>query len=412
MQNKNILVIVGNLPWPLHHGGDQAMFNGIDCIRNNYNVYCVYRGGIKNKYYKEKKCLEKIWGNVKIYPYIENDKMSTFWGFFNHVVNKLKKQLFSKNEQYKVLQIVEKFRLHPASFYDYINQLIVDLHIDIVQIEMVNRMNLVLGLPDNVKKVFVHHELRFVMNDLAISQSPHHSHFEQACAATAKMLEIGVLNHYDAVITLSETDKAKLEEAGVNVPIFTSMAVVNTKSNSNLHSDDCYVLTYCGPESHSPNYLAVKWFLKNCWDKLKSKDSKYIFRIIGKWSEPTIKRIQQKYKDVEFTGFVDDLPRTLLDTISIVPLTQGSGIRMKILEATTIGVPFVSTSIGAEGLPFKDGENCFITDDPRTFVNDILALRDKDLRVKFILSANKIVKSEYSLEALRKNREVVYEHLL
>ena len=44
----------------------------------------------------------------------------------------------------------------------------------------------------------------------------------------------------------------------------------------------------------------------------------------------------------------------IANTIMIVPITIGSGIRMKILEAISNGVPVVSTSIGAQGLPLED----------------------------------------------------------
>ena len=95
----------------------------------------------------------------------------------------------------------------------------------------------------------------------------------------------------------------------------------------------------------------------------------------------------------------------------IVPINIGSGIRMKILEGTSRGIPFISTTVGAEGIPVKDGEHCFITDDPDTFVNDIIKLQDTELQIKFVKAANDMVNECYSVKALRKNRLEIYQKI-
>jgi len=51
---------------------------------------------------------------------------------------------------------------------------------------------------------------------------------------------------------------------------------------------------------------------------------------------------------------------------------SGGGTHIKILEAIAAGVPIVATSIGCEGLPFRDKEHCLIADDPRSFASACL----------------------------------------
>jgi len=411
---KNVLIVLTDLPYPLEHGGDQAMFNNVACVKDECNVYCVYRGGIKKNYFDKKEALEKIWGNVKIYPYIETEKGKSAWGLFNQIVKEIKMRFFNKNPFYRMHRVIESFDVAPYGFYNFIEKLIKELKIDIVQIEMLQYVNLVLALPPSVKTVLVHHEIRFVTNELNLSRFPKDQifNYRKACVQYAKIYEIGVLNKFDAIVTLSYTDSQKLMNAGVTSPIYTSRAIVNTQIPEDIISDDGHVLTYVGPESHYPNVLAVKWFLENCWNSLLKEDNKYVFRIIGKWSENTIKKIKSEYLSVEFTGFVENLHSAIQNTVSIIPLTVGSGIRMKILEAATIGVPFISTTVGVEGLPFVNGEDCFVDDEPQTFVEDILKLRDKSLRLQFIRSAQEKVKFNYSFGALRNDRLAMYEELL
>lgn len=81
---------------------------------------------------------------------------------------------------------------------------------------------------------------------------------------------------------------------------------------------------------------------------------------------------------------------------------------MKILEAISNGIPVVSTSIGAQGLPLEDKKDCFITDNPKTFVNDILLLRNETIQEKIILNAQKKVSAEYSPIHLKKTRLDIY----
>jgi glycosyltransferase involved in cell wall biosynthesis len=60
--------------------------------------------------------------------------------------------------------------------------------------------------------------------------------------------------------------------------------------------------------------------------------------------------------------------------IMIVPIFSGSGIRIKSLEAMALGVPIVSTSVGAQGLSVTSGVEMYIADQPQAFADDIVEL--------------------------------------
>ena len=154
--------------------------------------------------------------------------------------------------------------------------------------------------------------------------------------------------------------------------------------------------------------MGVEWFINNCLGSLRKKEPTIEFRIIGNWSETTVKKYSsQPY--IHFCGFVDDLQATLQNTVMIVPIMIGSGIRMKILEAASMGVPFVTTTVGVEGIPFVNGEECIIADTPNEFVNGILKICDNKNSLLFTQKAYKKYKSLYSLESLKQSRKSVYE---
>ena len=96
----------------------------------------------------------------------------------------------------------------------------------------------------------------------------------------------------------------------------------------------------------------------------------------------------------------------------VVPINVGSGIRMKILEAISQGIPVVSTVIGAQGLPLEDQIDCFITDDVQTFVLDILKLKDVDTQQRMVKNAQKKIIKSYSFPNMKTSRLKLYNTLV
>ena len=303
---------------------------------------------------------------------------------------------------------IEEVLPKSKSYIDHIRNIIKDCNIDAVQCEMVRNLPLVLSLPCNVKTIFVHHELGFTRHQLELESLSSDFYDGQTICNWAKCLEISLLNKFDHIVTLSSTDSRKLRDAGVTTRIHDSFAIVKSSQVANLVSDNPLELSFVGPDNHIPNIVGLKWFLDNCWTRLLQADANYHLRIIGKWSEKNITSLSALYPNVSFMGFVENLESAIQNTIMIVPITIGSGIRMKILEAAKLGIPFVSTTIGAEGIPVQSGKHCLLADDPSDFVDAILQLKDHNKRAMFIQKAHQLIEDNFSLEALKRNRLALY----
>jgi glycosyltransferase involved in cell wall biosynthesis len=86
-----------------------------------------------------------------------------------------------------------------------------------------------------------------------------------------------------------------------------------------------------------------------------------------------------------------------------VPILAGGGSRLKILEAMAMGIPVVSTSVGAEGLEIENGKDIMITDSEEQFVEYILECHNNpDLRAGLIANALELAKNKYAWESLGK----------
>lgn len=415
---QNLLFVLPFLPYPMESGGHQALFNGIAAVQDDFNIFVAYSAVNNEDYKKAVNAFQKAIPNVSIIPFLREEHHASLKEKCVRRGKKLLKMMLGMNTQPMPQDPVknkcnwwkETVTPNGKEWLELIHQTCLKHHIDIVQIEMPWRVSDVLAVPKGVKKVYVHHELGFVRRELEMKDMGK-SAYVQACQHFADMNEIALLNLYDEIITLSPVDKRKLRDAGVKVPVYSSFAIIDSSQEICEDKGNGKRLTFIGPEIHNPNFVGVTWFLENCWDKLKEKCPDMQFDIIGKWFEPRIEEYSAKYKDVHFLGFVDDLYAAIKDSTMIVPITIGSGIRMKILEASSKGIPFVSTSVGAEGIPVVNGQDCYIADTPETFVDAIMQLQSPSIRKQHAGNANKMVCEHYSLSALRKNRLEIYEKL-
>ena len=101
---------------------------------------------------------------------------------------------------------------------------------------------------------------------------------------------------------------------------------------------------------------------------------------------------------VHFSGYVPDIrPLVAGATVCVVPLRQGGGTRLKILEAMALGTPVVSTGKGIEGLNAVPERDFLLADDPQRFAaQTIRLLEDADLRRSLAENARGLIEREYN----------------
>lgn len=79
--------------------------------------------------------------------------------------------------------------------------------------------------------------------------------------------------------------------------------------------------------------------------------------------------------------------------IGVVPVISGTGVRLKLLEMLSLGIPIATTSLGALGTGCVHGEHALIADDPGLFSAAVIALLDDPgLRQKLSRSGSELVK--------------------
>ena len=85
--------------------------------------------------------------------------------------------------------------------------------------------------------------------------------------------------------------------------------------------------------------------------------------------------------------------------VAVVPLLVGSGIQLKILEAWAVGTPVVSTTIGAEGLPVRDGQHLLLADSAAALAGAVEGLLAcSDLRESLAGAGRLLLEKEFTWE--------------
>jgi glycosyltransferase involved in cell wall biosynthesis len=136
-------------------------------------------------------------------------------------------------------------------------------------------------------------------------------------------------------------------------------------------------IVFSGNLEYAPNIQAVRFFHRNVWPALESRWPGLKWKILGKNPGP-IRDLAARDPTIEVTGFVEDAVALIAQSqVAVVPLLAGSGTRIKILEAWAASTSVVSTTLGAEGLEYRDREHLILADDAESFtaaVSELLAL--------------------------------------
>jgi len=158
-----------------------------------------------------------------------------------------------------------------------------------------------------------------------------------------------------------------------------------------LHS-----LIFNGALTYSANYDAMKYFLVEIYPLIRRQAPDVSLTITGSTSGVDLSGLQLD-ENVHLSGYVGDV-RALVAGASacVVPIREGGGTRLKILEAMALGTPVVATAKGAEGLDVTNGEHLLLADTPMAFADHVLQLlRDSALRQQLVTNARRLVEQHY-----------------
>jgi polysaccharide biosynthesis protein PslH len=215
--------------------------------------------------------------------------------------------------------------------------------------------------------------------------------------------ELVALQKFDELLILNPIEQQRLKNFGVQVSTYYLPFTLDTFQYPDTKATITpNAIFHLASMNWLPNQEALDWFLAEVWPKIIKENADVILHIGGlhlpeKYFSMSSKQIKV-YKEVD-----DAASFMLANGISIVPLWSGAGIRIKIMQAMAMGIPIISTSLGADGIPVIDGQHIAIADNATSFASAVL---------KYVDGKNIFGKNAQLLMRENFNSELVYKNFI
>ncbi len=222
--------------------------------------------------------------------------------------------------------------------------------------------------------------------------------------------EVNIMKAFDCGTVVARFDQEYLlkQDSSLNlsvVPMGVDLGYFQPKPTT----QSAPLLLFTGTMNYFPNSDAAIYFCNEIFPSIRESHPNAQFYIVGNHPSDQVKRLEAQ-DGVVVTGYVPDVrPYFQKASVFVAPLRAGSGIQTKNLEAMAMGVPVVTTSVGAMGLEADIGKELLVADTPADFAKQVVhLLNNEHSRETLAQTARTRVETNYSWEAIGERLEHVY----
>lgn len=394
-----VLMLCNKSPWPAIEGGPMAMNSIVEgLIEAGHQVKVLAVNSDKYKVdinripqeYRQKTGIELEYLDLAIHP---------LQAFLN---------LFTGKSYHVERFISDTFRKRLISLLN-------EGQYDIVQLET---LFMAPYLPEirkhsHAKVVLRAHNIEHLIwkRIAKVTKNPLKRLYLKHLSATLQGYEMEIIHHFDGIVPITRKDAGFFEKHTTKPVLDIPYGVwsENFETRSDLQNfPDLY---HIGAMNWMPNQEGIRWFLDKVWPMIRHTHPELKCHLAGRYMPEWLK---SGYKaNIEVVGEVPDAHAFIHDhAIAIVPLLSGSGIRIKIIESMALGKAVITTSIGAEGINYTDGEHLLIGDTPESFAAAVGRCADNlDYCRKLGASARKLIETQYDNRKLIGQLTAFYQEI-
>lgn len=215
-----------------------------------------------------------------------------------------------------------------------------------------------------------------------------------------KRTELAAYVRSDLVLAATEDDRRILQAELPNVLTDVVPTIHVVSRNGGPPDRERDRVLFIGGFRHPPNVDAVLYFAAEIWPQVRQRRPDLRFSILGSMVPPEVLALESE--GIEVVGRVaDTTPYYDRALVSVAPLRYGAGMKGKIGEAFALGVPVVTTRVGAEGMGLEDGIHARLADDAGEFARAVIELcEDRALAERLSRNAKQIVGERWSPEVV------------
>jgi glycosyltransferase involved in cell wall biosynthesis len=396
----NILFIAPEIPYPLTGGHPLRTFNILKLLAENNKIYFV--SFIKEEdEIKYKIGIEPICETIDLF-YIQKDDFSMRFllNVFKNIFSPLPfvaQKYFSKKAFSRILEILSKYQ------------------IDLIHLDLLPMSSYYPAL-DSVPTILTDHnvESQRLYRWMKIEKNIFTKLFLFYQHLKLRRYEREMCARFDLCIAVSDEDKNQLHALcktgkfevipnGVDIDYYAPSDQIADKNRC----------IWVGGMDGPYNSDAVDYFLDEIFPLVKKELPQVEIDFVGRFPTKKLTKKAAEEKKIKVYGFVDDVrPYIHQAAVFIAPIRSGSGTKIKVLNAMSLGKPVVTTSIGAEGILAEPDHDVMIADDPRNFADKIIyLLRNPDKAKDMGRKARKLIEEVYDWEVIRRKMEKLYQDI-
>jgi len=385
----NILILCNKSPYPPKEGGPIAMNviikgllkagHSVKVVALNTNKYFIDNKDIPEEY-RKKTGIEFVYTDLSINP------VAAFINLFSEKSYHVER-FVSENVNKKLIKVLK------------------EKNFDIVQLEMLYMAPYIntIRKHSNAKVILRAHNIEHLIWERItyVAKNPLKKWYIGNLTKKLKNYELSVMNKFDGIATITAKDAEFFRDAGCRIPLTDIPFGIEIGKYEPKYSKEKEIsLFHLGSMNWMPNEEGVRWFLDKVWPLIHKKSPKLKFYLAGRMMPDWLTTL--KMNNVEVIGEVDDATEFINDKgIMIVPLLSGSGIRIKIIEGMALGKTIISTTIGAEGINYKNGKDILIADTPMEFSNAISqCINDRDYCASIGKNARNLIENDHNITKL------------
>jgi len=264
----------------------------------------------------------------------------------------------------------------------------------------------------NAAVVLVEHNVEYARLKAQVSELSDEQFFN------LRAIEIDMCNRSDAVICVSDNDRQRLLDDGVKsnllntIPHGFNPEPYQLPAKTTLRKDfgipeNALLIAFHGTFSYPPNRDALHVFAQILLPQLAG--SRFSFHVIAIGRNPPSENL---HPNIHFVGSVDEVgPWLKACDLAVIPLREGGGTRMKIVDCFAAGIPVVSTSKGIEGIPVVNGREAIISDDWLSMANQIISLAESEERRNKLTAAASEFASELDWKSICKRYLEIFSRI-
>ena len=212
-----------------------------------------------------------------------------------------------------------------------------------------------------------------------------------------KKIEKKCLEIADLTILNNKKDEKLLQNNGIDANVW-----VWTPFFQNMLPLDCSCsgkqILFYGAMSRPENYLSAIWFIEKVFIP-KLEQSGFCFIVVGGNPHELIKKYDNG-NSIRIVGFVDDISSYFEESLCLVaPLVMGAGVKIKVVEAMSAGIPVLTNEIGIEGIFAENGKDYLFCKTPEDYEESIIKLTNEiGLAKKLGENAKAFIRRNYDYE--------------